>query len=601
MKRKKVNLKIGTNYLYIYLKPHAKEFVFMVVALLLSSSSVLLMSQCIRNIIDIGLTPDSSSRLASPLIYIMLLVLTLSIATAARVFFTFRISQKISADIRLSIYKKILELSASFFELSNVGKVLSLFVTDIALLQNVINSSLSIAMRNLVMLAGGITMLFITNYKLTLLIIIAIPIALFPVIMLGKRTRKLGQKIQENASELSSICEETINSIKTIQAYVREELELNKLSAKINQELNSSVNYISHRAIFTAFVILLAFSVISLVLWVGGKQVLSGELSPGNLFSFVFLSMLCASSTGAIVEAFSNLQKVGEIGVRVSDFLKTEVEIKNKADIAVELKFINTENSIFKTNDAIENRTLIKFNNVTFYYPSQSNNPALSNINIDIKLGQNVAILGKSGAGKSTIFELLLRFYEVKNGYITINNHNILDLRIDTLRSQFAYISQNPFIFSDSIIANIAYSRPEANFEEVREAAKAAEALEFIENLPQGFDTFVGQKGARLSGGQKQRLAIARAILKNSPIILLDEATSALDIDNEQKIFQSIKNTMADKTIIVIAHRLSTLMNVDNVIVLDAGKVLDQGRFNELITKDNECSKFLLSIQGNKK
>jgi ATP-binding cassette subfamily B protein len=560
-----------------YVKPYKREIIIAIVALLFSSSAVLMLSQSVRSVIDSGISLGNEAMLTTAIGRTLLIVLVLGIATAVRFYFITYIGERVVADIRRKINNKILILSPSFFEVNKAGDLLAQLSGDTTTIYNIISSSLSVMMRNIVMLIGGIILMMSTSLKLTSIIGLIIPLLVMLVAIMGRTTRQLARKSQDKVAELTSVTDEIIHNIKTIQSYGQEKYEEEKFEGKLSELITVSLNRITSRSILTFALIVGVFSTVGIVLWVGSRNVIEGSITPGQLSSFIFLTIICGASLVALSETINNIQKASGVSERISEFLMKIPEVKN------------CHNPLIIKD--IVNQPTIEFKNVTFFYPSKPELPILNNISIEFSGGKTTAIVGESGAGKSTIVQLILRFYNVAAGEILYSGIDISKIDLHSLRREFAYVGQDPAIFSTSIYENIAYSKPNATLEEVREAAIAAAAVEFIEELPKGFDTFVGEKGVRLSGGQKQRIAIARAILKNPKVLLLDEATSSLDNNNELLVQQGLQNLMKDRTCIIVAHRLSTIKNADKIIVVKDGILHEEGKHNDLIALDGYYSK----------
>jgi ATP-binding cassette subfamily B protein len=534
--------------------------------------------------IDEGISGNNEQMLNQALLFLFGIIMTLAIFTFARFFLISWTGEKVIADIRGDLIKHILRLSPSYYEKNSTGDILAYIVSDTSLLLTVIGSSLSVAMRNGVLLTGGIIMLVFTSKQLTLMILVLIPLVVAPIIILGRKLRALSRQTQDKVGELSGISEQVLNAIKTVQAYGREKQEQKRFDSKIAEQMALTLKRIFLRGMVTMTVITLVFCGIGTILWFGGHQVLSGDLTAGELTAFIYISIVSAGAVAALSEVFGELEKAGGATDRILSFLATEPEIKDKP------------NAKRLTNSS---KGRIKFDEVTFSYQSSSKKAALSDVSFEIEPGKITALIGKSGAGKSTIFMLLERFYDIQNGAITFDGNNLTDIKISDLRSQFAYVSQDSIVFSGTAYENILYGNPKASKSDVIKAAKSANALEFIERMPEGFNTFLGEKGVRLSGGEKQRIAIARAILNNPKILLLDEATSSLDSENEQLVQKALNNLMVGRTTIVIAHRLSTVVNADKIIVLDKGKVVETGTHKQLISKGKGIYKSLAKLQFN--
>jgi ATP-binding cassette subfamily B protein len=572
-------------YLSKYILPYKYYVCFMLIALVVTSSSVLAIGKSLQYVIDQGLSKNDSFMLDKALFYLICIIVILALATCTRYYLVTLVGEKAIADIRRDIYYQTLKLSPSFFEINKPGEILSRLTTDTTLLQIVIGSSLSIVLRNTIMFVGGIILLATTSPYLTLIMSLVIPLVILPIIFFSKQMRKYAKLSQDKVAEISAFCEETISGIKIIQAYVREESEKNLFNKKLQEVINAALNRIKTRSILITIVISLVFGSIGFILWIGGHKVLIGEITAGELSSFLFLAVICAGSIGTLTDVIGDLQRAGGATERLVEYLNIKPEILEALDSKVLPKNCKGE---------------IQFKNVTFYYPSRINKACLENLSLTIFPNKITAIVGESGAGKSTVFQLLLRFYDVSAGEILFDGIKINDLSLQSLRSQFAYVSQDPVIFSSSVYQNILYGNPNATEKEVITAAKAAAAFEFIEKLPNGFQTYLGEKGVRLSGGQKQRIAIARAILKNPKIFLLDEATSSLDAKNEQQVQQALENIMLGRTTIVIAHRLSTIRKADNIYVMKDGNIIEQGSHSNLFASNREYTRLVkLQMQEN--
>ncbi|KIE05892.1 ABC efflux transporter permease/ATP-binding protein [Candidatus Jidaibacter acanthamoeba] len=576
---KSKNIK-SLKYLIKYIKPYKYQVFLMIIALIFTSSSVLIIGRSLQYVIDSGLSQHNPAMLDRALIYLICTILVLAFSTAARYYLITLVGEKAIADIRRDIYHQILRLSPSFYESNKSGEILSRMTTDTTLLQTVIGTSLSMAMRNFLMLIGGVILLITTSPKLAGMMGLVIPLVILPIVFFGKKMRIYSKLSQDKVAEVSAHTEETITGIKTIQAYTHEDEEKIIFRNKLGEVIDTSLKRIKSRAFLISIVISLVFGSIGLILWVGGHQVLDGTLTPGELSSFIFLAVVAAGAFGALAETMGDLQKAAGATERLVEFLGIAPEIVSSKDAILLSNFTGA----------------IKVEDLTFYYPSKKSKASLENISLTIAPNKVTAIVGESGAGKSTIFQLLLRFYDTERGKILLDGTDIKDIQLENLRLQFAYVSQDPLIFSTSAYENILYGNPKASYEEVINASKAAAALEFIEKLPNGFDTYLGEKGVRLSGGQKQRIAIARAFLKNPKVLLLDEATSSLDSKNEKLVQQALENIMQNRTTIIIAHRLSTVRNANTIYVLKEGKLVEHGTHDELITANGEYNR-LVRIQ----
>jgi len=569
-------------YIVGYLKPYKLSLVGVFLALVISSSAVLSIGAGLRYIVDQGLSNNNPALLDQGLIVLLAVIVTLALATYLRFYLITRVGEKVVADIRRDVFNHILRLSSNFFETAKTGDIMSRITTDATILQIVIGSSLSVALRNIFLLFGGLFLLVATSAKLSFYIAIMIPVAVLPVLIMGKRVRILSRKAQEKVSDIASHVDETLTGIKTVQAYSREEVENRQFDEKVKNALEAATNRVKMRALLTALVIIVVFGSVGAILWAGGHDVIKGNITVGELSSFIFYSIIVASAFGSISEVIGDIQRAAGAAESLMELLNVDPDIKE------------VKNPISLPN--IKKHGRVKLNKVKFSYSSKKDIPAVDNISFEAKPGQTIALVGPSGAGKSTILQLLLRFYDPKSGVIEIDGIDIKKLSLKELRNQFAYVSQDPVIFSSTARDNIAYGKQDASKNEIIEAAKAAKAYDFISKLPKKFNSFLGEKGVRISGGEKQRISIARAILKNPRILLLDEATSSLDARNEKQVQQALEKLMEDRTTIVIAHRLSTILKADKIIVLDEGKVVASGTHKELLKK-NQLYKTLAELQ----
>jgi len=487
------------------------------------------------------------------------------------------LGERVTADIRKAVYSHIIDLHPGYFEDNLSGEIQSRITTDTTLIQSVIGSSASIALRNLLMMVGGTVFLFITNPKLTSVVLICIPLVIGPILYFGKKVRLLSRSSQDEIANVGAYVGETIQQIKTVQAYNHQSHDDRQFSDHVETAFNVALRRIMMRSFLITIVITLVFGALAVMIWVGGQDVINGTMSAGELTAFVAYAVLVASAVGAISQVISELQRAAGAMERLMELLEAENEIK-APQTPHQLK------GDFKG--------LLTLTDVTFAYASRPEIPALDGVTLQIQSGESVALVGPSGAGKSTLFDLVLRFYDPQSGSLALDGVDIRELDPQALRSHIAIVSQQPTMFTGNVWDNIRYGRPDASDEEVRDAAEAAYASEFIEKLPEGYDSYLGESGIRLSGGQKQRIAIARAILKDPEILLLDEATSALDAESERKVQMALEKLMANRTSLVIAHRLATVMNVSKIVVLDSGKVVAQGSHKELLLESELYANF---------
>ncbi|WP_395463647.1 ABC transporter ATP-binding protein [Wolbachia endosymbiont of Cantharis cryptica] len=559
--------------LFCYIKPNLSYFIIAFIAVLFSALTILLFGRGLSNIIDSGAEHNFTTKL----LVAIFIVLAISLTAFTRLYFIGIGSEKVIARIRYDLYSSITDLQPSFFENTGVQDVISALITDTSVLQSIINSSLLTILRNFVILIGSVAMLLYTNIHLTAYAAAIIPILLIIMTSLGKKVRSYARFAQDKLSELASFSEENFRSIVTIKSFVLEENEKICFKEYLNSVSKSYVKLVFLRAILVTLVITCVIGSLVVLLFFGIKEVLSNNITIGELSSFVFYSALAAGAVNNLSDNISDLQR----GLGIVERL-------------FELK--NMKSSIANTDDPIKIYSVqkgISFDDVTFFYADK---PALDNVSFSIEAGQAVSIVGPSGSGKSTILKLLLRFHDPNKGSITIDGHNIKSIALNNLRSLFGLVPQDHMIFSCSIMENILYGKPGAEHEEVRQAAIGAYAMEFIDKLPDKFDTFVGKRGLKLSEGQKQRIVIARAILKNPQILILDEATSALDYKSENLVQKALSKLMKNRTTIMITHRLSTALKTDKIIVINHGRVEEVGTHDSLINKDGLYAK-LAKIQ----
>ncbi|MDZ4737380.1 MAG: ABC transporter transmembrane domain-containing protein [Rhodospirillaceae bacterium] len=551
-----------------FLKPYRRQLAGALLALTIAAVTVLALGQGLRDLVDHGFAAGNPRELDRAVIVLFGVTVLLAVSTFARYYLVTWVGERVVNDLRRAVFDRVIRLSPAFFEMTRTGEVLSRLTTDTTLLQLVVGSSVSVALRNALLLIGGTIMLLVTSWKLTVLVFLVVPLVLLPILTYGRRVRRLSRESQDRVADVSVEAEEVLREIRTVQAFNHEGEDRKRFADRLEAALVAAIERTRARAMLTAIVILLVFGSISAVLWIGGHDVLAGRISPGDLSAFVFYAIVVAGSVGAISEVYSDLQRAAGAMERLMELLKTEPQIQAPArPVAL----------------PVPARGEIRFETVTFRYPTRLDRAALDAIDLAVAPGERVALVGPSGAGKTTIFQLLLRFYDPDSGRIRLDGVDIRETDPAALRARIGFVAQEPAIFAANVADNIRYGRPDATDDEIAAAAKAAHATEFIERLPQGFATELGERGVRLSGGQRQRIAIARAILRNPAVLLLDEATSALDAESERAVQQALDELMQGRTTLVIAHRLATVLKADRIAVLDHGRIVASGTHEALM------------------
>ena len=553
---------------YGFMRPYVRQLAIFVVALAITSAATLSIGTGLKFVIDRGLSQGSAAMLDQGLGILIGIVLVIAVGTFVRFYYISWIGERVVADIRKAVFNHILKQSPGFYETTKTGEILSRLTTDTSLLQQVIGSSLSIALRNGFALVGGVIMLLVTNAKLTGLVALVVPLVILPIILYGRKVRKLSRESQDRVADVGSYAEENLNAIRTVQAFVHEDIDRDFFSRNVEGAFTTAMRRIFARAMLGAVVIMLIFSAISAVVWAGGRDVITGQITPGDLSAFIFYAIMVAASVGAMTEVMGDLQRAAGATERLIELLEMQPDI------------MAPPNPQAMPAPA---RGAVSFEDVTFHYPSRPGTAALKALTLDVKPGEHVALVGPSGAGKTTVFQLLLRFYDPQAGVVRIDGMDLKAVDPRDARARIGLVSQDPVIFAADAMENIRYGRPGASDAEVMAAAEAAAATEFISKLPDGMKSFLGERGVRLSGGQKQRIAIARAILRDPALLLLDEATSALDAENERLVQTALERLMVGRTTMVIAHRLATVVNADRIVVIDDGQLVATGRHEELL------------------
>jgi len=554
------------------LRPYRVRLALAGLALLLASGSVLLLGHGLRLVIDRGFLAASDQALARTLGLMLAVVTVLALASALRYYQVTWIGERLAADLRQRVFDHLLTLEPSFFESASdgraAGEIASRLTADTSVLQSLFGSSVSLALRNLVMLVGAVVLMLVTQPWLSAMVLIGIPATLLPIVWYGRRVRRLSRTSQDRVAELGRYAEEALSGIQTVQAFTHEPVDQAHYGQRVEQAFGSAVERTQQRAWLTGIAMLVVFTAVGLMLWQGGQAVLDGTMSPGELSAFIFYAVLAAGAIATLAEVAGDVQRAAGAAERLLELLDTQPTIQSPAQ---------------PQDLPRPSQGDIALENVSFTYPGRET-PALVDFDLHIQPGERVAIVGPSGAGKSTLLALLLRFYDPDHGQITLDGHDIRTLDLAALRSVMGLVAQAPVLFSGTVAENLRYGDPLASSEKLRMAAKDASALDFIDALPQGFETPLGPGGVQLSGGQRQRLAIARALLKDPAVLLLDEATSALDAESERLVQQALDRLMVGRTSIVIAHRLATVIAADRLLVLDGGRLVAAGTHHELIT-----------------
>lgn len=556
--------------LWGFLVPYRWRIAAAATALVVAAGTVLALGQGLRLLVDRGFAEGDAALLDGALLLLMGVIAVMAVATYTRFYLVSWLGERVVADIRKAVYDRVLSLSPGFFEVTRVGEVMSRLTTDTTLLQTVIGTSVSMAVRNSLLFLGGAAMLAVTSPRLSGLVALVVPLVLAPIIVFGRRVRRLSRNAQDRVADVGSYVEESLNNIRTVQAFVHEPEDRRLFAGRVEEALAAAVRRVRARALLSANVLVLVFGAVGVILWVGGHDVIAGRMSAGELSAFVFYAILVASSVGAISEVLGDLQRAAGATERLFELLDWAPEIRAPA----------APRPLPEPSQGI-----VAFEEVTFRYPSRPDRPALDGFALRVAAGETVALVGPSGAGKTTVFQLLLRFYDPQAGRLTFDGLDLRDLDPAALRRRIGLVSQDPVVFAANAWENIRYGRPDASDAEVRAAAEAAHATEFLARLPQGFDTFLGEKGVRLSGGQKQRIAIARALLRDPALLLLDEATSALDAESERRVQAALEGLTGGRTTIVIAHRLATVQKADRILVMDDGRLQAQGTHAQLLVQ----------------
>ncbi|MCZ7561073.1 MAG: ABC transporter transmembrane domain-containing protein [Burkholderiaceae bacterium] len=561
--------------LWPFMAPYRARVAVAAIALLVAAAATLVVPIAFRQMIDVGFAARAvASERANVNLWFLALfgvAAVLALGTALRFYSVSWLGERVTADLRRAVYRQVLRQDARFFETLKTGEVLSRLNTDTTLIQTLVGTSISLGLRNALLFAGALVMLIVTSPQLASIIVGLLLLVVLPILVFGRRVRRLSRVSQDALADSSALAGETLNAIQIVQAYAREPLEAQRFGASTESAFASAIRRVHARSLLTALAIVLVFGAIVFVLWLGAHAVLEGRLTAGLLTQFILYAALVAGATGAIAEVLGDVQRAAGATERLLELLEAEPAIRAPADPA---------------RLAPSGRgARVTFESVTFSYPSRPDEHALDRVTLEVAPGETVALVGPSGAGKTTLFQLLLRFHDPSSGAIRVDGIDLRRLDPADLRGAIGLVSQDSVVFSADAMENIRYGRLDASDAEAIDAARAAHAHEFIEKLPEGYRTFLGERGVRLSGGQRQRIAIARALLKNPPLLLLDEATSALDAESERAVQDALERAMRGRTTLVIAHRLATVAGADRIVVLERGRVVDAGTHAELVER----------------
>lgn len=552
-----------------FLRPYKLRLAGASAALLLTAGATLSLGRGLQVLIDQGFGGDSRADLGSAIVFLISIAAAIALGTFVRFYLVSWLGERVSADLRKAVFDNIIGLHPGFFESNRSGEIMSRLTTDTTLLQTIIGSSFSMALRSSLTLVGALVMMFVTNLKLSLIIAVGVPLVLLPILVFGRRVRRLSNQSQDSIANVGSYAGEIIQHIRVVQSYTREQFESEAFAKEVERAFSIARRRIWQRSLLICGAILLLFVGMSGMLWEGGQDVLAGRMSGGELGAFVFYAIMVGSGVATISEVWGELQRAAGAAERLVELLKTRSLIDDPGHRPQE-------------SDSLQPGLALE--HVSFSYPTRPEQLALNDFSLPIEPGRSLALVGPSGAGKSTVFELLQRFYDPQQGRVLLDGTDIRELGLQQLRENIALVPQQPALFTGDVRYNIAYGKPDASDEEVAAAARAAHAHEFIEQLPDGYASHLGEQGVRLSGGQRQRIALARAILNDPKMLLLDEATSALDTQSEHLVQLALQELMHNRTTVIIAHRLSTILHADNIAVLDAGRVIATGTHSQLLS-----------------
>lgn len=548
--------------LWPYLRVYRGTLLLAIIALLVASGAMLVIPLAFRNVIDSGMAAQDAATVNTYFVAFLAVAVVFGVFAALRFYLVSWLGERVVADLRADIYRRVIRMDPTFFEVTRTGEVLSRLTTDTTLVQSIAGVNLSMTLRSAIQLVGALALLIATSPSLAGMILLLIPVIIAPMIFFGRRLRTLSRQSQDSIADTSALAGETFNAIQTVQAFTLEDLHSRRYTDTVESSFKVAVRRSRMRAAMTAVGTMLIFGAVTFVLWEGAHRVLAGQMSGGELSQFLIYAVYVGISAATLSEMWGEVQRAAGAMERLAQLNAAEPAIQAPAQPVTLPE---------------PSRGAIRFDAVTFHYPSRPETAALDGFTLDIQPGEKIAFVGPSGAGKSTTFQLLLRFYDPQSGQVRVDGVDITQAAPEAVRARIGLVPQDTVLFGASALENIRYGRPGASDEDVRDAARAAGADEFLTALPQGYDTFLGERGMRLSGGQRQRMAIARALLKDPPILLLDEATSALDAESELLVQQALDRLMASRTTLVIAHRLATIRAADRIVVMDEGRIVEQG------------------------